>query len=176
MGYGFRGNPWTKTGPMVDHTFFSSQGLFAYTDSTMGTTGSKTLMVTPSMSCIGSQCCMEFYYHMYGQGMGTLNIYIRQPIFGDILVDTIGGESLGSQWRRYRTTISPINPQDGVFQIVFEGIRSYAPAIIAIDDVAVFQESCPKEPTVRTLPYTCNFTMDMCGMYSSRKDGNVSFS
>ena len=48
----------------------------------------------------GDLSCLEFYYHMYGDTMGTLNVYS-----GNVLVFTSSGNH-GNHWKKAEATIN----------------------------------------------------------------------
>ncbi|KAK3739889.1 hypothetical protein QZH41_007732 [Actinostola sp. cb2023] len=67
------------------------QGDYMYTDARGRAQGSKAKMETRSFSFKGSKC-LSFYYHMHGNDMGTLSVYV-----GRKRVWTMSGDQ-GDQW------------------------------------------------------------------------------
>ena len=47
-----------------------------YTEATYQSQGDIAKLTSPKLLFRGSTC-IQFYYHMYGAGMGTLNVYVR---------------------------------------------------------------------------------------------------
>ncbi|KAK7488812.1 hypothetical protein BaRGS_00019947 [Batillaria attramentaria] len=66
-----------STGPSVDHTRGTRSGHYAYTEATSHA-GKTARMLTGEFPATQSDVCLKFYYHMYGRGMGTLNIKVTQ--------------------------------------------------------------------------------------------------
>ncbi|XP_033116772.1 MAM domain-containing glycosylphosphatidylinositol anchor protein 2-like, partial [Anneissia japonica] len=81
---------------------------------------------------------MTFYYHMYGEDMGTLNVYVGScdvTSFSDPVFTRSGNQ--GDEW--IEGTINyDVSGIDGDIKIVFEAIRgASAASVIAIDDVSI---------------------------------------
>lgn len=76
-----------NTGPPQDHTYGTAAGYYMYIEASRPRTrGQKArLITTDNPSTNGA--CLQFYYHMYGSSMGTLNLYAQsggqlgRPIF-----------------------------------------------------------------------------------------------
>ena len=73
-------------------------------------------MFTPALNHIG-QMCLEFSYHMYGAGVGILQVYIQT---GDVyrstearVVFTRSGQQ-GDQWVNMRLTVETTDEEDRV--------------------------------------------------------------
>ncbi len=74
--------------------------------------------------------CMEFYYHMYGHDVGSLNVYVRNQERNKILIWSQSGNH-GNKWRR-----GFIHIQETTFQIMISatgtaGVRKN----IGLDDI-----------------------------------------
>ena len=68
------------------------------------TRGQKARLVGQSQpSTTGS--CLQFYYHMFGSGMGTLNVYARTGNAVGNPVWTKSGNQ-GNRWIRARVTVT----------------------------------------------------------------------
>ncbi len=71
--------------------------------------GDRAVMESPAYPASLFGKCVEFYYHMYGSGMGTLRVYLRK---GGVLdrkaVWTMSGNQ-GNKWHRGSFTV--ISPQ-----------------------------------------------------------------
>ena len=48
----------------------------------------------------GELSCLEFYYHMYGDAMGTLNVFT-----GNALIFSLSGNH-GNHWKKAEATIN----------------------------------------------------------------------
>ncbi|NXD29731.1 MDGA2 protein, partial [Spelaeornis formosus] len=112
--------------------------------------GEKARLVSPVFSvapknpygATNTAYCFSFYYHMYGQHIGSLNVYLRlkgQTAIENPLWSSSGNK--GQHWNQARVNINPPTS----FQLIFEGIRG--PGIegdIAIDDVSIVEGECMK--------------------------------
>ncbi|XP_019643185.1 PREDICTED: CUB and sushi domain-containing protein 1-like [Branchiostoma belcheri] len=85
---------------------------------------------------------LQFYYHMYGGNMGTLNVYLetRTYVITSELAFTISGDQSNS-WHRLAIDI----PEDGYHKVTFEAILgSDFESDIAIDEVQLIpSDHCP---------------------------------
>jgi hypothetical protein len=65
-----------STGPNTDHTLGSDTGKYIYMESSFPAERGWRAQLASGKSQSKSASCMSFYYFMYGQTMGTLNVYI----------------------------------------------------------------------------------------------------
>ncbi|CAB3984307.1 MAM and LDL-receptor class A domain-containing 1-like isoform X1 [Paramuricea clavata] len=167
------------TGPSSD---VSGRGYYLFIEtSSPRQFGDKATILTPYLN--GVQC-MKFSYHMYGCGVGVLNIYVNnQRMFSK-------SGNQGNRWVRVETSIL----QGGRYMVKFEGVRggSYQ-GDIGIDGISFTPGSCsfqtPKPPTPRptnpptsstnpptstTNPPTqavrCNFDQGLCSFTNGAND------
>ncbi|XP_030849917.1 MAM and LDL-receptor class A domain-containing protein 1-like [Strongylocentrotus purpuratus] len=132
-----------NTGPSNDHTYGTDAGYYMYIESSSPNQDGDTaqLWTTPFPAQGGH--CIEFSYHMWGDSMGTLNVYVI-PSGGDVTTSvpvwTRSGDQ-GNTWSMARTDASDI----GDFQIVFEGIIGRDTSDMAIDDVIVSDNTCQEQ-------------------------------
>lgn len=75
-----------------------------YTEATGRSSGDVARILSPIESATTGSC-LQFWYHMYGSGMGTLSVYLKtgnrlanRPIWSE------SGDK-GNQWRKATTTI-----------------------------------------------------------------------
>lgn len=114
------------TGPSGDHT--SGNGYYVYIEASSprdpGDNAKLSRMVT-----LSGQSCLRFYYHMYGNSMGTLKVKLSgQVIFSK-------SENQGNKWYMKQIGLTGI----GARKLTFEGIRgSSYKGDAAIDDIAIF--------------------------------------
>lgn len=166
------------TGPDSDHTFGDSYGTYLYVDTNSPEqTGYRAMLEstlflpTPSYGL-----CMDFWYHMYGDKMGSLNIYINSFNSTSLLWTQHGNK--GPQWLNAQLTVRSALP----FRIYIEAVRGTSiTSDMAIDDVDFIEKSCNLQPqdaspdnqvtipivtTTRTLrptsEYDCTFETDYC--------------
>jgi hypothetical protein len=65
----------TNTGPLNDA---SGTGLYAYLETSGGTTGDTSGLIIPAMDLVGLATPeLRFLYHMYGAAMGSIEIYVN---------------------------------------------------------------------------------------------------
>ncbi|XP_047128245.1 MAM and LDL-receptor class A domain-containing protein 1 isoform X1 [Hydra vulgaris] len=139
------------TGPQNDNTFGTAAGYYMYIEtSTPQTKGHKAWLKSPNYSATIGRC-LSFWYHMYGQDIGTLNVLINQNGSRSAPIWTLSGEQ-GGLWRPTRVTIKSFVSHS----IIFEGITgpSYR-GDIALDDVMISEGPCPD-------PGFCDFESDLC--------------
>ena len=148
--------------------------------------GEKARLVSQAFSSLPSSGrCVQFWYHMFGSDIGTLNVIWKTgPGNGsESVIWSLSGQK-GNKWLNGRVSLPKIS--NTRYWIVFEGIRgnSYK-GDIAIDDVLFTTGGCqilpadadPNKPTATTpvvttkftLPptvptsaYNCDFEKDLC--------------
>nr|XP_026691416.1 MAM and LDL-receptor class A domain-containing protein 1-like [Ciona intestinalis] len=143
------------TGPDGDHT--TGTGKYWYMDSSRAGNGDLGRTATPHLFESGYACAtLQFYYHMFGDDIGTLNVYVitdPPPYYYDNPVWSVTGDQ-GNQWLLGEVNIS--FPLD--YMIAFEGTAKRSPfdneGDIAIDDVSVFTGGCDYE--------ICSLGVDWC--------------
>ncbi|XP_048242313.1 MAM and LDL-receptor class A domain-containing protein 1-like isoform X2 [Haliotis rufescens] len=152
------GTPSSFTGPSVDHTLVTPEGKYLYIEtSAPRLTGDKAWLVSESFPPVTSSGrCIKFWYSMYGDSVGTLNVYIRVPGRADDMIWHQSGNH-GDAWFSGQ---APITEKTNSYTIVFEGIRgsSYT-GDIAIDDIIFTTSNCgifpsAARPTVTQEPTT----------------------
>lgn len=178
------------TGPCADHTG-NRLGAFKYIESSYRSNGTKALLNSPifvkNLAAPGG--CLQFYYHMYGEDIGTLNVYLNGS-----LIWSLTGER-GNLWLRANVELNLAEAAGLIFQISFEAVilNNRGPSIdlrgdIAIDDVLVTttgpcgqtsETPPPKANTTATPPQTdpppvsptrpCDFESDTCGFFNKRQ-------
>lgn len=111
--------------------------------------------------------CLQFWYHMFGADIGTLNI-IQKTGPGnrsETLLWTLSGQQ-GRNWLNGRVSLSK-NPSRE-YWVVFEGVRGNGyRGDIAIDDIQFTSQDCsiipakanPNKPTATTPVVTTRFTL-----------------
>ncbi|XP_053139929.1 MAM domain-containing glycosylphosphatidylinositol anchor protein 2 isoform X2 [Hemicordylus capensis] len=143
-----------NTGPSTDWSG-SKEGFFMYIEaSSPRKEGDRARLISPVFSippknpygATNTVYCFSFYYNMYGQHIGTLNVYLRlksQPAIENPFWSSSGNK--GQHWFQARVNIHP----NTSFQVVFEGIRGRGiEGDIAIDDIAIVEGECTKSDFV----------------------------
>uniref|UniRef100_A0A8C1EP10 MAM domain containing 2b n=1 Tax=Cyprinus carpio carpio TaxID=630221 RepID=A0A8C1EP10_CYPCA len=129
--------PTSYTGPRGDHT--TGLGHYLHMEASMMLAGHKARLVSSSLRGSRETQCLQFYYHMYGSGIGQLSVYLQTGEENqDKLLWTSRGEQ-GISWLR-----ASVNYQyDQQHQIVFEATRGASVrSDIAIDDVVFERGPC----------------------------------
>nr|XP_039270832.1 MAM and LDL-receptor class A domain-containing protein 1-like [Styela clava] len=149
---GTRKNP--DTGPSIDHTRQTEDGVYMLANLFSYQPGMKTIQWTQTYQPTTGPSCVAFWYHMYGQGMGTMNLYTQknEDMSTQLLIWSESGNN-GDVWRHAKATLFPT---DYPFKLVWEAVRGpTATSDMAIDDISFIDGECPP-------PGTCDFEIDMC--------------
>ncbi|XP_078349649.1 uncharacterized protein LOC144634540 isoform X2 [Oculina patagonica] len=124
-----------STGPSSDHTT-GLYGYYMYIETSYPRVAGDNAKLVLSVPGNGELACLEFYYHMYGEAMGTLSVFS-----GNVVVFNISGDH-GKHWRKAEVIIN-LNKT-----VTFEGIvGSSFTGDLAIDDVLIRNGSCLGETT-----------------------------
>ena len=129
------------TGPAADHTI-GSGGKFLYLEtSTPGVTGDTDTLYTPSMVVPSSAgpLTMSFWYHMYGNTIGSLEVYLDSA--GTLIpLDTIIGQQQTAQLGAWLFDSIPLSGSynGSSIRFLFVGVRGASfTGDLAIDDFSV---------------------------------------
>ncbi|KAL1266966.1 hypothetical protein QQF64_002641, partial [Cirrhinus molitorella] len=129
--------PTSYTGPRGDHT--TGVGHYLHIEASVMLPGHKARLLSSSLRGSRETQCLQFYYHMYGSGIGQLSVYLQTGQENqDKLLWMSDGEQ-GISWLR-----ASVNYQyDQQHQIVFEATRGASVrSDIAIDDIVFERGPC----------------------------------
>jgi len=134
------GTPSNSTGPTIDRTSGTTSGIYMYTEASGINSPSKiAILVSPAITLNpGADHKLEFWYHMYGNQMGVLNIDVFN---GSVwtTVDNISGQQQTVQTQPWRKKSVSLSAFSGNIQIRFRGVTgSSFTSDMAIDDVRIF--------------------------------------
>ncbi|XP_020619343.1 MAM and LDL-receptor class A domain-containing protein 1-like [Orbicella faveolata] len=131
------GTPSTGTGPSADHT--TGTGYFMYTEtSSPRQQGDNAKLNSPKLQFSGNMC-LQFFYHMYGSTMGTLNVEVN-----GVNVFSKSGDQ-GKIWHEAKKDVN----LSGMFTVTFEGITGTSwKGDIAIDDFLLTPGRCLSSKSV----------------------------
>eukprot|EP00794_Sanderia_malayensis_P013852 gene13852-15300_t len=140
------------TGPDNDHTFGNKPhvleiGHYLYTEaSSPAETGDIAVLQSQEFPPTTGQC-MSFWYHMFGEDIGCLEVHVRDEKTGKSKqIWTLSGDQ-GDQWKEANVTIK----SSDIYRITFEATRGDGfKGDIAIDDVIFWNGSCLEEPATTT--------------------------
>ncbi|XP_041944947.1 MAM and LDL-receptor class A domain-containing protein 2 isoform X2 [Alosa sapidissima] len=146
--------PTAQTGPSVDHSTNTDAGHYYYLESSNQLPASRARMASSAFPS-GQGKCLQFWYHMFGQGMGTLNVY-QQPAEGEAVLVFSRAGNMGELWRLAQAPLQATQSTES-YRIVVEGVRGQSEqGDMAIDDVLVTDAPCPPGGH-------CDFELNMCG-------------
>jgi hypothetical protein len=131
-----------STGPDAAH----SGSKFFFTESSNGIEGDVAELLTPFIDVSAlTTPALNFYYHMYGDSMGDMNIYVFDGTTWNLEGSLIGQQqtSGSTPWQEMSIILSGYS---GVIQVKFEGTKgSSFTGDMAIDDISVIEApTCPK--------------------------------
>ncbi|CAC5403046.1 unnamed protein product [Mytilus coruscus] len=162
------GNTWTvisgetpsgDTGPKVDHTYGFHNGHYIYLEATDRQNRQKSNLTSETVSPY-DDACFTFWFHMYGDGMGTLNVYLVSENMTQKLWTSSGNKP--DIWQLAFVDISILQP----YQMTLEGVRgSTYKSDIAIDDISLLPGLCNK----RAIFLDCNFEAEKCNWLTDPK-------
>ncbi|KAH9494980.1 hypothetical protein Btru_018316 [Bulinus truncatus] len=178
--------PSYNTGPLFDNTIGDNTGHYAFIEaSAPQSVGDKAFLVSQKFS--SSQVrCLHFFYNMFGQGIGTLNVYMNTTNLQKVW--SLSG-SQGRSWSPASVSFDSLVP----YQIIIEGtVGSSYEGDLAIDDIYFSNDNCAINPPNATLsgsitistvtpsttpqstsvptPYDCNFENGFCAWAQDTTD------
>ncbi|HSI91478.1 MAG TPA: hypothetical protein VK927_10210, partial [Adhaeribacter sp.] len=152
----------TATGPDVDRTLGTAAGKYVYTEASNGADGDAATLMSPCINLASfTNPGIEFWYHMAGPGMGSLEVQVstNNGTTWTTLQTFTGPQQASTSAPWLKQTVS-LAGHTGTALIRFRGIKSTAPSSgfsfegdIAIDDVKFFNiAAIDAEVTSITLP------------------------
>ncbi|XP_029657179.1 uncharacterized protein LOC115231256 [Octopus sinensis] len=140
--------PSTGTGPENDHTCESPNGHFMFIEASAKGRGHRAILKSPIYRAFNEQC-VQFFYHMYGNHIGTLNVFTQTKMETDPRAVWRAYGNQGNVWIKARLSI-PINLAKTGYQIVFEGSTETGyQGDIAIDDINIHDGPCPIDAQIK---------------------------
>ena len=128
--------PTFNTGPSRDHTIGTSEGHYIYLEAD-DQPGNKAQITSPVILPNSTDCMFRFFYHLYGENIGELNIHVK-TVNGLRLIFQKNHE-VGDYWERVNLALEQL---DEPFQIIVEGAVGYGnKGDIGIDDTS-FTDGC----------------------------------
>ncbi|KAJ8029935.1 MAM and LDL-receptor class A domain-containing protein 2 [Holothuria leucospilota] len=169
------------SGPDYDHTLGTDLGFYmVYAGNIRKPSQAKARLISPAIPPTQASSCLEFWYHMYGDDVEELNVYVVTVSYTS-LPDTPSWTTSGNQgnyWHRATYTIPRKQTQ---FRVIFEaqnGVKERDD--VALDDVMLYaSEDCPDFTTNAPPPTTrpelvenvnCDFETDWCGYVQATDD------
>ncbi|XP_046559779.1 MAM and LDL-receptor class A domain-containing protein 1-like [Haliotis rubra] len=160
------------TGPLLDHT--TGKGYYLYTE-VSGLTANKTARIQSNtiIPRLVTQC-LSFWYHMHGDHIGTLNVYIKSTsMIGSPIWTKTGTQGL--TWNQAAITVVEGHTP---YSVVIEAVTADGyNGGIAVDDVLLADNACTVRPVVHTTVHPgqvvrkCDFEgISMCGYTQDTTD------
>ncbi|KAL1280451.1 hypothetical protein QQF64_015051 [Cirrhinus molitorella] len=129
-----------NTGPSVDHTTGTELGWYMAVEASHGEHNSYAALQSPAMKEASNECLLEFYYHMFGEGIGELKVFLQEGPRRTPLWWMSGNHA--DEWHRAELSVGRTHQ---VFTLLFEATRTYSElGDIAIDDIAFFNCTLPE--------------------------------
>ncbi|KAA9333612.1 T9SS type A sorting domain-containing protein [Adhaeribacter soli] len=153
----------TDTGPNVDHTTGAAGGKFVYTEASSGSTGDIAELISPCIDLTGlSTPGFEFWYHMAGIAMGSLDVDVstNNGTTWTTLHTYTGAQQANESDPWLKRTIS-LAGYTGMVKIRFKGTRGNSfEGDMAIDDVRFYNIGAVDLGITSFTPLTkiCGFT------------------
>jgi len=148
----------TNTGPHVDHTLGTDEGVYLYVESSYpALLGDKAVISSEFLEKTSAMGCFGLWYFMHGEDVGSLNVYMNDTVTGPRFMAGLNGEQ-GFAWQRLQVDVqSPNEFRIHIEAIVGDGFDGD----IAIDDLEY-------TPGLRCVGYTtttttAGSTMSPCG-------------
>ncbi|XP_030849653.1 MAM and LDL-receptor class A domain-containing protein 2 [Strongylocentrotus purpuratus] len=151
--------PSDDTGPGVDHTLGTPYGAYVYVEATGRAEGDVTMLKSSDFLAVSTRC-MEFYYHMGGDDVGTLEVQVWPDSSTSPSTKWSQAQDTGDFWRQVQITLDPILSAYS-YEVLFKGTvgASYL-SDISLDDVMFYDGVCSDPPT--DCDFVCNDGTDKC--------------
>ncbi|XP_075684387.1 MAM and LDL-receptor class A domain-containing protein 1 [Rhinoderma darwinii] len=142
--------PTVGTGPVTDHTLQNPSGWYIFIEGSFPhLPGQGAKLSGPTISKWSRNCTIIFYFHMYGEGIGSLTIYQITMSGRDNLLLNFTGDQ-GNFWQRKEL---PLHDLGDDFYITFEGkVGRDQRSDIALDDIVLSNECVPSSAFAPSSP------------------------
>lgn len=168
-----KGSHSLDTGPSQDYNSFAKDlppGNFIYLDSQLPLRFlDRAILVSPDFQATSTSkgYCMKFAYHMYGDGIGKLNVIMQTKQRGDELLWSLSGDQ-GNRWYMAQVPLYSRQP----FKLLFEATVGATPrGNIALDAFSFSEEFCPTNPSSASSRIgDCSFEESLCNWVNSQID------
>ncbi|XP_054754963.2 MAM and LDL-receptor class A domain-containing protein 1-like [Lytechinus pictus] len=128
-----------NTGPPYDHTFMNSSGYYLFAEASQPQRpGDQARITTPPLASSGERMCLQFFYFMTGDEIGSLTVYWSAPRFEEKSI--FQATKLADRWQSAYVEIKDIVDD---YQISFEAVvGSGSQGDIGIDDIRFLRQPC----------------------------------
>ncbi|KAK1787196.1 hypothetical protein P4O66_017048 [Electrophorus voltai] len=129
----------SNNGPSVDHTTGTELGWYMAVEASLGEQNSYAALQSVTMRQASTECVLEFYHHMYGQGIGEIKVFLQEVPRRTLLWWDAGDH--GDRWLRAEVGVGRTHQP---FTVFFEATRTFSElGDIAVDDIAFLNCSLP---------------------------------
>ena len=143
--------PATGSGPLVDHTTFSSTGSYMIVSTNNGTIDERAHLLSPLLQQASATCELTFFYHMSGVNVGLLEVFLYEGSEKSRIWSIEGNR--GDRWHK---AVARVGRLYQPFRIRFDARKTATSlADITIDDVVWVGCNLPVI-TNETTPCTAN--------------------
>ncbi|MEQ8360471.1 MAG: T9SS type A sorting domain-containing protein [Cytophagales bacterium] len=151
----------SNTGPATD---LSGSGKYVYFETSGGSTGSTNELISPPIDISSlSAPQVEFFYHMYGATIGTLNLDVLDSAGNWVNIWTLTGQQQVSSSDPWIEVSAPFVPSTDTVQFRFQGIRGTSfSGDMAVDEVRL--RDAPNDDLALT---AINGLQTACGLGSN---------
>ncbi|VDI38495.1 Hypothetical predicted protein [Mytilus galloprovincialis] len=155
------------SGPIADHTTGSSNGSYALIYGRRSHNSSCSAVIQSPSFYVTENSILSFWYHMNGNGIGSLNVYLVSKHTRQRIWQKTGRQS--PDWLLANIPVSP-----GASKIEMEATAKYHfGSDLAVDDITLRKAPPSLQRTTTTLspttiqiaalPINCNFEDGLCG-------------
>ncbi|XP_053571676.1 MAM and LDL-receptor class A domain-containing protein 1 [Bombina bombina] len=140
--------PFIGSGPVTDHTLKNPSGYYIFIESSFPRLPMQVAKISgPMISKWSKNCKLMFYFHMFGETIGSLTVYQVTRSNEIVLLNLTGDQ--GNYWQRMELTLHNMGED---FHVTFEGgIGKDQVADIALDDI-VFANECLPSSSITSVP------------------------
>ncbi|XP_071486325.1 MAM and LDL-receptor class A domain-containing protein 1-like [Diadema antillarum] len=154
--------PSVTTGPSKDHTLSSPSGHYVYLETSTLLAGDVAWLVSENLP--SDDGCFSFWYHMYGAGVGSLNVYLIDGINGNMALQWSQSGNHGDRWIKGQMSTSNPNTYQIAVEATFGG--NYT-GDIALDDTLISVAGLCNDSS----EWDCDFENGWC-QYTQAQDDN----
>ncbi|XP_069030943.1 enteropeptidase-like [Embiotoca jacksoni] len=160
--YDWTGGHWSRisgptfppsTGPSVDHTLGNSSGFYIVTPISPGQFLKSFKIYSLPLTPPTRPMCLRFWYHMFGNNVRQLRVFLQsspwQPSLNDTIVFQRDG-NYGDNWNYGQVTLNLTSESRVVFEALKKGGMMNN---IALDDITLTSDPCgPAPPELTNVP------------------------
>lgn len=164
--------PSSQTGPSADHTNPNNGGYYMYMEASSPAATSNTAVLQYKTLPAGQPFCVHFWYHMFGNSMGSLRILAKDcKTNASVEIWKVSGDQ-GDKWNEACVLLEQ-GGHDYIPQIEAMRGQSYH-SDIGIDDIEFRTGQCDCHTRI-PVNLTCNFDGDICDGQGFRAQSSTTY-